>query len=433
MALRIMLLTDVYPPLIGGVELQMQLLGHKLNQRGHSVCVVTAWQPGQAERDDDAGVQVYRIKGLASRLARFSTQPGRRHHPPFPDPGVVWSLRRVIDRFRPDVVHTYGWITYSGVVALVGKSIPLLLSVREYAYTCALRTMMRYGSQPCDGPAPAKCLDCALRFYGAPKGLAAALGVLSGRLLLRWKTRGIHSVSNYMQQNIRRDLFSADERGLPDVVIPSFHDREGETAVGDTGDLQAFLARLPEQPFILFVGALRLVKGLRPLLAAYQRLAAPPPLVLLGRAAADTPSEFPANVTVLYDVPNRAVLAAWRRALFGVAPSTWPEPFGNVVREAMSQGKAVVGTTPGGQTDLIVHGETGLLVPPNDVEALANAMRLLIDDPALRERLGDAGRARARRFGADVVVPRFEQLYQRLAHQETDHTHEDNAIPLGDR
>jgi glycosyltransferase involved in cell wall biosynthesis len=432
MALRIMLLTDVYPPLIGGVELQMQLLGRKLTQRGHSVCVVTAWQPGQVERDDDAGVQVYRIKGLASRLSRFSTQPGRRHHPPFPDPGVVWSLRRVIDQFRPDVVHAYGWITYSGAVALVGKSIPLLLSVREYAYTCALRTMMRYGTQPCDGPALAKCLDCAVRFYGAPKGVAAALGVLGGRLLLRWKTRGIHSVSTYMQQNIRRDLFGAKVRGLPDVVIPSFHDHT-DAANGDSRDLQAFLDRLPAQPFILFVGALRLVKGLRPLLAAYQQLVAPPPLVLLGRAAADTPGAFPANVTVLYDVPNRAVLAAWQRALFGVAPSTWPEPFGNVVREAMSQGKAVIGTTPGGQTDLILQGQTGLLVPPNDVEALARAMQLLVDDQALRERLGSAGRARARLFGADIVVPRFELLYQRLVSQNIGHLHEDNAIPLGER
>jgi glycosyltransferase involved in cell wall biosynthesis len=431
MALRIMLLTDVYPPLIGGVELQMQLLGRKLTQRGHSVCVVTAWQPGQVERDDD-GVQVFRIKGLASRLSRFSTQPGRRHHPPFPDPGVVWSLRRAIDQFRPDVIHAYGWITYSCAVALVGKSIPLLLSVREYAYTCALRTMMRYGTQPCDGPAPAKCLDCAVRFYGAPKGVAAALGVLGGRLLLRWKARGIHSVSTYMQQNIRRDLFGAKERGLPDVVIPSFHDRT-DAANGDSRDLQAFLDRLPTLPFILFVGALRLVKGLRPLLAAYQQLVAPPPLVLLGRAAADTPGEFPANVTVLYDVPNRAVLAAWQRALFGVAPSTWPEPFGNVVREAMSQGKAVIGTTPGGQTDLIVEGQTGLLVPPNDVEVLASAMQLLIDDPALRERLGSAGRARARLFSADIVVPRFELLYQRLVNQEMGQLHEDNAISFGER
>jgi glycosyltransferase involved in cell wall biosynthesis len=432
MTLRIMLLTDVYPPLIGGVELQMQLLGRKLTQRGHSVCVVTAWQPGQPERDDDAGVQVYRIKGLASRLSRFSTQPGRRHHPPFPDPGVVWSLRRLIDRFRPDVIHAYGWITYSGALALLGKSIPLLLSVREYAYTCALRTMMRYGAQPCDGPAPAKCLDCAMHFYGAPKGLAAALGVLSGRLLLRWKTRGIHSVSSYMQQITRRDLFDAGDHSLPDVVIPSFHDQSDETA-RDSRELQPFLDRLPDQPFILFVGALRLVKGLRPLLAAYQRLAAPPPLVLLGRAAADTPAEFPANVTVLYDVPNRAVLAAWGRALFGVAPSTWPEPFGNVVREAMSQGKAMIGTTPGGQTDLIVAGETGLLVPPNDVDALASAMQSLIDDPALCERLGSAGRARARLFSADVVVPRFEQLYQRLVNQKIGHVHEDNTIPFGER
>src|SRR5919109_1095197 len=130
MSLRILLVTDVYPPLIGGVERQMQLLGKKLLQRGHVVSVATPWQVGLLQQEDDSGVSVYRLKGLTSRVPWFSINPKRLHHPPFPDPGTVWGLRRVIKRFQPDVIHAYGWITYSCAVALLGKKIPLLLSVR---------------------------------------------------------------------------------------------------------------------------------------------------------------------------------------------------------------------------------------------------------------------------------------------------------------
>ena len=421
MTQRILIVTDVYPPLIGGVELQMQLLGKKLQQRGHTVAVATAWQVGMPERENDGGISIYRLKGLASRVSWFSGDSKRRHHPPLPDPGTVWGLRRLIHRYQPDVVHAYGWITYSCAVALLGKHIPMLLSVREYGYTCALRTMMRYGRELCQGPAAVKCLDCAASAYGTPKGLAAAIGVWGGRYLLRWKTSGIHSVSTYMQRIIRRDLFGVQDevlmkngKLLPDVVIPSFRDDAGEPAPPAATDLQAYLDQLPSEPYILFVGALRLVKGIEPLLRAYRQLVSPPPLVLIGVPAGDRLPPFPPGVTMLPNVPHRAVMAAWERALFGVAPSIWPEPFGSVIHEAMSKGKAVISTSLGGQTDMIVEGITGLFVSPDDTATLANAMQLLIDNVELRRRLGLAGQERARLFTAPVIVPRFEQLYQQL-------------------
>ncbi len=101
-------------------------------------------------------------------------------------------------------------------------------------------------------------------------------------------------------------------------------------------------------------------------------------------------------------------------------PSLWPEPLGSVVYEGMSRGKAVIGTTPGGHTDMIVDGVTGLLVPPGDVDALRTAMQTLLDDPELCVRYGQAGQERGRMFTAEVNVPRFEQLYRQLI--DTKHT-----------
>lgn len=427
MGLRILIVTDVYPPFIGGVELQMQILGQQLTCRGHKVCVVTPWQLGLSEEEVEDGVKVYRIKGLSTRLPWFAVNPLRRHHPPFPDPEYAWRIRKIINQFKPDVIHAYGWITYSCAAALSGKRIPMLLSVREYGYTCALRTMMRYGKEPCSGPELLKCIDCAMHFYGAPKGLSAALGVLLDRGLLRRKTTGIHSVSTYMQEETHRDLYAGQKeiigpngKTILDVVIPSFRDPKDDQEPGDPGGLQVYLDQLPAEPFVLFVGALRLVKGLIPLLDAYQKLASPPPLVLIGVNATDTPKEFPQNVKVLYNFPHSAVMAAWERSLFAVVPSIWPEPFGNVIHEAMSKGKAVIGTRAGGQTDIIVDGETGLLVPPDDTEALAIAMQMLIDNPELCQELGRAGLARSSLFTASSVVPRFEKVYQQMVEEQVE-------------
>ncbi len=63
-------------------------------------------------------------------------------------------------------------------------------------------------------------------------------------------------------------------------------------------------------------------------------------------------------------------MAAWDRAMFGVMPSLWPEPFGATVAEGMNRGKPVIGTTLGGHVDMIGE-DAGLLVPQGDVGALA--------------------------------------------------------------
>jgi glycosyltransferase involved in cell wall biosynthesis len=199
-------------------------------------------------------------------------------------------------------------------------------------------------------------------------------------------------------------------RGVPVVeVIPSFREDGAEEPVD-----ASVLAQLPDRPYVLFVGALREVKGVYELLEAYQRLDDAPPLVLIGTKAPDSPDSYPPGVTVLHDVPHGTVMAAWDRALFGVFPSRWPEPLGNVVHEAMSRGRAVIGTSPGGHRDMIEDGGNGLLVPAGDPTALATAMRRLLDEPDLRDEMGRRGRELAKGFTLSAVLPRFERLYDRV-------------------
>ncbi len=278
--LRILIVSDHYPPFIGGAHRQTQLLAHELLQRGHAVSVVTAWQPGLPVEQDDAGVTVYRLKEVRTSMAWLIQDRKQRHHPPYPDPITAWGLRRLINRFQPDIVHAHGWFSYSCALALLGKNIPLLISTRDYGYSCATRTLL-YQDETCSGPAPLKCTQCATQFYGVPKGPLAAFGVLAGRRLLLRKVKGIHSVSAYVQSIIQRDFLRESNAQLKKAdnpvdmkVISSFLITEHEAPD------EKLLAALPTQPYILFVGGLQLRKGLGTLLDAYQQLRAAPPLVV---------------------------------------------------------------------------------------------------------------------------------------------------------
>jgi glycosyltransferase involved in cell wall biosynthesis len=411
--MRVLIATEHYPPWIGGAHRQMQLLAHGLSRRGHEVTVATPWSRGLPWDEPEEGVRVHRLRQLRTAVPGLVRHRGQRYQPPFPDPVTIWELRRLLRSVRPDIVHAHGWIAFSVAVALAGDRTPLLISAHDYGYFCATRGLLRDGRELCSGPGPAKCPKCAVHYYGVPRGLVTAASVGVSRRLLVRKIRGLHSVSTFVHDAMVRHLLGVEEDppGLVTATIPSFQeDGSADHRVNDprVGEL---LARLPEEPFILFVGAFRRVKGLETLFAAYERLEDPPPLVLIGTFERDTPRPFPADAVVLEDVPHAAVMAAWDRAMFGVMPSLIPEPFGLTVLEPMTRGRTVIGTRPGGHAD-IVDADSGLLVPQGDTEALARAMQELIGDPERRTALGRAARERAAAFDSSSVVPRFERLYE---------------------
>ena len=112
---------------------------------------------------------------------------------------------------------------------------------------------------------------------------------------------------------------------------------------------------------------------------------------------------------------RRSDLGAWmQRCDAVVLPSSW-EGFGLVLAEALAAGRPAVAFAIGGVTEVVDHGETGLLTPPGDSTALAQALEDLAADPALRRRLGERGREVARvRFAADHVAREYCELYEAL-------------------
>ncbi|HEX4308012.1 MAG TPA: glycosyltransferase family 4 protein [Solirubrobacterales bacterium] len=403
-SLRILMVSDEWRPFPGGAGLCMGLFARELAERGHTVAVATAWNDDAPAVEVEGGVTVHRLRELPSRADWVSDNPARRSPTPFPDPEAVLRLRRLIGRFEPDLIPAYGWFAHSAVVALSGRDVPLVLWNHDYANVCAMRTLYRHDREICSGPAPRKCLSCAVAGRGRVKGTISTVGVLGMRPLVRRKAAALHSVSHYVASTLERELPAG---ATPSVVIENFH-RQVEPGEPDA----AVMARLPTEPFILFVGTMSRVKGVEDLLAAYRELDSPPPLVLAGYRTTETPTEFPSGVTVLTDVPHPTVMAMWDRALFGVFPSKWAEPLATVVHEAMSRGRPVIGTRPGGYEDMIDDGESGFIVPASDPGALAAAMDRLASDDSLRARMGTAAGERAESFTSEIVVPKLERFYR---------------------
>ncbi|TMJ93903.1 MAG: glycosyltransferase family 4 protein [Actinobacteria bacterium] len=158
-----------------------------------------------------------------------------------------------------------------------------------------------------------------------------------------------------------------------------------------------------EPPEILFAGRLSPEKGILDLVEAARGL----PLVVVGdgplRASVPGARGF---------VPHEELVGHYGRAAVVACPSR-REGFGVVCAEAMAHGRPVVATAVGGHLDLVEDGETGLLVPPGDLDALRAALERLLGDPELRRRLGAAARERAReRFSWEHVTPATVAAYE---------------------
>jgi len=185
----------------------------------------------------------------------------------------------------------------------------------------------------------------------------------------------------------------------------------------------------PARPSVIFVGRITRQKGVPVLLRAAAALDPAAQLVLCA-GQPDTPELATQVEGLVADLratrsgviwipemlPKRAVIQLLSHATVFACPSLY-EPLGIVNLEAMACGTAVVASAVGGIPEVVSDGETGLLVPPDDPEALAVALNALLGDPARADAFGRAGRERAvAEFGWQAVAAQTADLYAELAH-----------------
>jgi glycosyltransferase involved in cell wall biosynthesis len=249
-----------------------------------------------------------------------------------------------------------------------------------------------------------------------------------------------HAQLQHDRTRTRRDLSQVDlivsaSRFMSESVAAAYPEVADRcVTIHNAVDGDQFGARDPgenEQPLILFVGRTSPEKGVHRLLEAFEEVVGKIPearLVLLGpqslagqelvdRDGTDplfrdvrefwgnagrfrsylvekAETQTPGKVTFVNRVDHSELAEWYRRADIFVFPSLWQEPFGMPPTEAMAAGLPVVATRSGALPEIVVDGETGLLVERGDVDGLAQALLELLRNPAKRSRMGAAGRSR---------------------------------------
>lgn len=330
----------------------------------------------------------------------------------FTGPCVAERFRAAVDAWNPDAVFVgQGFLMKPYLLAALGDR-PLVSRYHAHEAAC-LRDITRFlDGAPCPNAfldTPETCRDCSLRRWGgairngeANAWLREYLGAACWRPEYAALVRD--ALARVRVAVVLTASMAAALGGLPASVriVPCFTDLDPFLAVSDEPDVKPVTILMPgraEDP----------AKGFAVLAEAADRLwarrqdfqvaatlapggVAPPWLEPLGWVAHDR----------MPDLYARAAVCA--------VPSVWEEPFGLVAVEALAAGRPVVASRTGGLARIVADGETGLLVPPGDAGALADALARLLDDPALRARLGAAGRAHAL---AEYALARVQEMHYR--------------------
>jgi glycosyltransferase involved in cell wall biosynthesis len=349
----------------GGQNVHVAMLARSLADRGHRVTVYT--------RRDDPTLPVRVPFGPGVVVEHLDAGP------PTPLPkDEIWphvaelagSLRSAVTAAPPDVVHAHFWMSgRASIDATRGLGIPVVQTFH------ALGTVKRRWQGSADtSPAPRIRVETAVA--------RSAAGV----------------IATCADEVAELEALGVDPRRVS--VVPCGVDTDSFTPDGPA-------APRTDLPRLLVIGRLVARKGLGDVLAALARLPDAELVVVGGPGADELAADASAGRVLeqaaalgvrdrvrLVGRADRSEVTAWIRSADVVVCAPWYEPFGIVPLEAMACGVPVVGTAVGGLIDTVVHGRTGLLVPPRSPEQLAAALADLLADPPRRSRMGAAGRSR---------------------------------------
>ena len=374
--LRVAIFASAFYPHSGGVEELVRQLCHEFAHQGVAPIVLTDRWPRHLPRTETyEGIPVHR---LPMRLPEWNFRVRLVHALTFP-----FTRRRlltILRRHRPQLLHVQ-CAGSNGLYALAARKalgLPLVLSVQ--------------GERTMDANRIYEKLPSLNRILRELVGQASAITGCSQdtlRDLETWWGRPLGPHAHVMHNGIRLEDFAH--------AAPHPHPR----------------------PYLLGIGRIVTQKGFDVLIDAFAEAALEshdlllagegPELAALQQRARER--GVAGRVFFLGKVDRPTAVALFQGCAFFVLPSR-QEPFGIVNLEAMAAGKAVVASRVGGVPEVVLDGETGVLLPAGDVGAFAAVFRRLVADAAWRERLGAQGRRRVEEFTWPAIARTYRRIFE---------------------
>ncbi|NIA13210.1 MAG: glycosyltransferase [Nitrospiraceae bacterium] len=373
-----------WPPR-GGADADLYHVAAGIQSLGHEVHLFVATCPQAIDR---GGVDSAQLPFPATAL-EFSRRAFNRHALPA-------RIRRAVDEWKPDIVFLCDGFFLKPYVSEALAHHRVVARYYAYEVACPRDHRLFKDGAPCPMNylrTPDVCRPCAL---------TALAPALKCHRLLSWEHEYVaaRAFKPAYHDRLTRALRCCQavivSNSLMKRQLDTFH--ESVHILPGGVDTAEFTVREPEprdRAVILMAGrAEDPMKGAQTLREAAD---------ILARERSD----FEVHVThpdhrlntehykAIGWQDHAALLKRYAASDICVVPSIWEEPFGLVAVDAMASGRPVCASRVGGLQDIVVDGETGFLFERGDGQALADRLGALLDDPALRQRMGEAGRRRA--------------------------------------
>lgn len=373
--MRILHIVKAYYPDVGGLETSARQIAEGAHERGHEVSVLCFGQTN--EETEINGVKIFRIKplfnvGSASVSLRY-----------------IMMYRKL--SVKADIIHfhipnPFGELAFCLFGSHGAKTLctyhldPVKPKLFVWVYTKLLRLFMHKTDVICP-TSPHYIISSKVICDFLEKCRTIPLGV---------------DVSSF--QNVSHEKIEEAERHVSHL----------------------------RHPRILFCGRFAYFKGIPCLLDALSMLPECT-LIMVGDGQKRHDTEERIDELGLRDRVYLAGLQTGEtyRAFFHVAdifafPSTWPESFGIVGLEALASGLPVITTEIwAGSSYFNEDGKTGIIIPPNDPEALAEAVKTITGNEELRRSMSENAKIRAEKFALEKMPERYEEIYQLLERQKS--------------
>jgi glycosyltransferase involved in cell wall biosynthesis len=411
--LRVLFLNDLSDPRIGSSVRQMHQHAARLRELGHATALVTAVrEPSRAGTGEIEGLEVFRLASEYDLRWRAWVA--------LDNPRVREPLRRVLERWKPDVVHghlVHTHLSYASLGAARAAGAGVVFTAHDAMTFCYQKLTCFHGGAERGGELRdyrahwQKCVPCQRLRYRPGRNRAI-------RSVLARDVHRVTAVSEELALAMRANDLRVDR-----VVHNALRPRG---ALPAAEEVLAFRRErgLEGARVVTIAGRLHEQKGVAQLLRALARVAETLDgvrlLVMGDRAVYDR--EFSALAADL-GLARAVVPTGWlegeelARAYAAtdvfVTPSICFDTFGLVNLEAMEHGKPVVATAFGGSPEVVEHEVSGLIVNPFRTEELAAAIARLLGDPELAARMGAAGRRRVTdMFGIARLADEFLEEYE---------------------
>jgi len=385
--MRIVIVTDQYPPLVGGVSTVTRNLSIDLAARGHQVWVIAPSERTRDMRRVENGVHIYRFSSFkwpAYEGMRIAFLP-------------IVPLRHLLNQIMPDVVHIHSPVVLGNLARMISHALQRpVIATNHFMPINISRTLS-------DDPVLSRSFEnltysYLVRFYNRCNFVTAPT-VTAVELL---RQHGLRAPTMAISNGI--DL----TRFRPAPANPALRPALGLPA---------------DTPLLLYVGRLFGEKRLNILIDALSRTDEHIHLAIAGTGPEENALQEQAvalglaqQVTFLGFVPDAQLLELYRAADIFVIPSI-AELQSLATMEAMACGLPVVAANYAALPELVQDGDNGFLFTPDDRNDLAHKLQILTRDAHLRRTMGLRSLRRIAPHNRERVLRQWEQLYQYVAQQ----------------